>query len=40
MRDFLAAARGERPYPFALEDEMALHRALERMEEDARARAA
>jgi predicted dehydrogenase len=40
MRDFLAAARGERPYPFALEDEIALHHVLERMEHDAEVRAA
>jgi predicted dehydrogenase len=40
MRDFLAAVNGEKPYPFALEDEIALHHVLERMERDAELRAA
>jgi len=40
MRDFLAAVRGECPYPFTIEDEMALHAVLERVEHDAAERAA
>lgn len=33
LRDFLAAVRGEGDYPFRFEDELALHRALEHMEQ-------